>query len=101
MLEDPTLDEIPGFPGTTKNNYNMNCTNQTDPTNTTLLTDCQCQDYNSGDFYVCVNETHVDYLYNTTQQYDENGEPVERTENFENKTYIDYANATYEVPVPY
>jgi hypothetical protein len=66
MLEDPTSDEIPGFPGTVKLNYNMNCTNQTDSTNTTLLSLCRCQDYNTGEFYACWNETHVDYLFNTT-----------------------------------
>ena len=40
ILEDPSTDVIPPFPGTTLNNWNMNCTNQTHPENTTLLYQC-------------------------------------------------------------
>ena len=79
----------------------MNCTNQTNPENTTLLWECICQNFYSGEYYGCVNETQKDLLFPEVI-VDENGEVVEtNTTESENKTYIDYANATYEIPVPY
>jgi hypothetical protein len=71
LLENPTRDDIPSFPGTKKNNYNMNCTNpnKTSTNNKTIVSNCKCQDYYSGDLIDCVNQTNVDYLLNTTQQY--------------------------------
>ena len=56
ILEDPSLDDIPPYPGTVINNYNMNCTNP-DPAITTPMADCICTSYIDGSDYECFNET--------------------------------------------
>ena len=105
VLENPTQDDIPAFPGTTKYNWNMDCTNYTDPNRTSLVYDCNCTNYYDGSVYECTNHTEEDRQRNGTRYESpitgkmKNYKPWYNPE--KNRTYIDYETAEYILETPY